>query len=698
MNLNDFIGRYTMSPIDRHQRISDWWTLTEKFALYNAAIIHAQYIESCISNRYQNNIPANIQTYLASIRQGAEQCIRCSEIDFIEAQFAFCNRYNEFRNPLLESMKTTTDTTRKQVLADKLPIPVEVPTVQVYNTKTLEMEKNHRISFMAKNLNYILPLQYETVQARINESKQSIANLNILFGNRTNTSDDLVFSALERSYRVQKDMIQSIIQYNKMISAYAAETVAQNIRGIKFMASINQRYQEVSITTGSTIMPGSIAPVSYEPKTSSNNISGQINNRFNNSNRQPLSPDNNIEAPSINHNTQPSFNQVKRPIIRGQMPLLNSGTPNSIPNPITNTTQGTGPNPITNTVPGSVKPNDRINPMEKSNMPALQNPPAKQVPSTSPLTQPGGKPSSMNTGIPVSPAGNNPPPGSITPANTQSSRGMISSVKPLSLEEQTMIRNIMKVLYPVEAKSSGAGNSPIVEIPLTLRNAIRQTTDSNKRRETVEAYWELRTVMAELSIEKSIMLTADLVAKNFEGQLNQAGNQVHPAMVVLTTEWKSFVLGCRARIAQLQIKVREKQILLLEILGRSSENGWPIPCTIPFWGPSYRLETENANHNSFPLLAELVLIPEKLELVHSFALAMGQPESLFRPELSEFKGTEDAWNYMRMLENKRLSTLAFVRMVESLNVSIVRYLSYYSNYSIPNDAFVTSLIGKENNK
>ena len=266
--------------------------------------------------------------------------------------------------------------------------------------------------------------------------------------------------------------------------------------------------------------------------------------------------------------------------------------------------------------------------------------------------------------------------------------------KSLSPVLQSQIQETVSTLFRINVGKSGAGDSPIVEMPVSLRQAIGNTQGIQERLAIVEAYWDLRTLIAKLEIEKSVLKISESTLNDLPAKLRAF--QGTPDLNALTGSWRAEILRSQAKIDEIKISVREGQIQLLRKMGRSTENGWPIPSSVPFWGPAYRLETAGARTSSFLLLTELILIPEKLQTIRETGPRLGSANRLFIPEFSTWSKTEDGWRFLKLLDNKRKNAIFFIDLLKSLNCSIARYVSYYSAIPVPNEIFVKSLIGSAN--
>ncbi|MDO4585772.1 MAG: hypothetical protein Q4C95_00585 [Planctomycetia bacterium] len=299
------------------------------------------------------------------------------------------------------------------------------------------------------------------------------------------------------------------------------------------------------------------------------------------------------------------------------------------------------------------------------------------------------KPTVSNS--PVIPNVNSP---SIPNATNLDSKAITEpSKREVPEEVRRQINDLSATLFPILTAQSGAGDSPIIEIPLTLNEAVSKSWEARQRLDIVEAYWKLRTTLSKLEVEKTIEAKGRQTLLNLDKNQKESQTPLTPELENVIRNYLVFLNDSLARIASLKIAVRNEQIELMTKMNRATENGWPIPTTLPFAGPTYNLESDRNLRFNFILLTESVLIPEKMKAIEEFSIKMGPKENLLQPEINAFANNEDAIIYLKILDNKRSMALSFIQMIESLNISVARYVSNYSESFIPNDIFINSLIG-----
>ncbi len=699
MTLADFI-KNTGNAYARSQRVQDWWSLTEKFAIYNVCLTRLQDVQLCMDRSANRNDPFSVSNQQAAVNE-----MKIAELAFTEAQFSLCARYPELYSSLRGTFQMNAKD-RKEALKSVLPVPSDVPSVSEYNTRKEEIAKNRPLSFRARYLAQTIPLQFQSVCARIEGSNQAYAGLKALF-QKPNVSNEVLFTALDRATEAKIEMVRAIIEYNKMMAEYSAETVSANVRGIRFFATINQRYQEAEVRTSGVRSVGYDTTLYRQSADQSERtIKVPAPLKMTDTSIRPMSGM--IEKTSSYSDSKtkispPAALSTETKISKAEIAPVR-------PSPLKTVSEVNSEKRIIELPPTLPehkiieKPDDSSSESDKF----FKKTPEKQGSSNgldpkdrirrSPELLENGDSGSMiirgqmprfetfqNERVALN---QTPVKGSLPASSVVEPESNDVSVPE---ELQTRMRDILTVLYKIDVGRSGAGDSPIVEMPLSLRQAIGNNQNVQERLAIVDAYWRLKTKLAELEIEKKVHQNLNEILKDLPNKLRTS--QGTPDLAALIGTWQSELLRSEAKINELKIEVRQGQIRLLERMGRSTDNGWPIPSTIPYWGPNYRLETAGARTDSFVLLTELVLVPEKMKTVRETGNALGSPDFLLRPENGSFVKIDDGWRYLKLMENKRKNAVCFIGLLESLNGSIARYVSFYSRNPVPNDVFIQSLIG-----
>lgn len=672
------------TPQARRQTMERYWRLTEKLAYYNLALIHANDVESCIGRHQGALIAQNVAALWVSARRLASEAKDQARIEWIAEQYRFIDG-------------------QRSGGKDKLPIPVDPPTLAPYQTRAEEIAKNRHFSIQAQRLNAVIPRQYEAVAARFRQVDETLAAYGALF-KQSGGSDETLLAALERHTDAKRLMIKAVIAYNRSIADYAAETVGANIRGDRLLMTMNQ-IPNNDTRPGSDTQPNAqIRMADTRPLPAANDASAQFPAATGSAvpSRSSASP--NFVAPPARSKTpqvpaQPSESTFERPFGADEFPSLdmpmtlpefpatepNRPTPPREENPII--IRGQAPDPIAGLPDTGL---DLTLPTDPAASP--EPVPPTQSESTQERLSPGADLSSVPSNLPPT-AGAVPQTG---PAESEPvSVPTLDTTGAATLSEEQVrqalqkAQAVSKVLFAVDPASNRAGASDIVELPLSLTEALSPVGDTARRFEAVESYWRLRGEIAILLIEEKTLETARIMYESLEN----AGAS-SPEYDALKATWRGYLAAGQALVAESHARIRSEQATLMTRSGRSPQVGWPIPRSLPCLGP-YRLETGASSARNSVLLVESVLIPEKIAALWSAADLLGAPESLFTPEVSGIGTIDDAYLYLRTLDNKRLAAIGFVRAVESLNNSIARYVGAFSDTPLPSETFVRCLIGQE---
>lgn len=257
----------------------------------------------------------------------------------------------------------------------------------------------------------------------------------------------------------------------------------------------------------------------------------------------------------------------------------------------------------------------------------------------------------------------------------------------LTPEQEEQLHKITQKLFQVPASRSGGGETELVEIPLSLHEAMTAVNGSD-RIPAVKSYWRLRSLIANLNVETQIKETAQKALESL-----QSTGTDSPDFQALIATWQVYVSSCSARTSETRVAIRNAQVDLMRLTRRSIEQGWPIPSSTPWYG-NYSLESESAQSRSFELASEAILIPEKIRAAYASGFALGSAEDLFSPEITAFDRLDDGYLFLKTLENKRIAALGYIRILESLNNSIARYVGAYSS-TLDSRTFVNCLIGDD---
>lgn len=683
LSLSDLLNGVNQPAVRR--RITEaYWDLSGKLALYQLSLIHANDVEDCVARFLKSGtVSQNETAILLSARRVAAQGVKEAEIQFLEEQYRFAEidaKDSSARsNPRSGGNYSVP---AKRPISIRLSIPTEVPTTAPYITRYDKIKKERSVSAEAEYFNDAIPIQYEAVKAyetAVNETFEAYKTLYF----SSSGSAELLLTAADRHAEAKERLLRAVIDYNRLIAAYVSETVGGNVRGNLLLTTMirlpenqgapaSSAPELAAASKGRVQRSGGVIPISSVISKDSERSGGRPVSAI-----APFVPTERRSVPAPKTGTgapmspEPPKGEVRPDhgrnlIIRGQLSELSGPFGSDSPYPESG---GTGPSVMP---PGTESEEDMT---------------------LDPIF--GAAPSSGDSAA-ASPA--NPPTAEVSSGgeseksdDSQAKRGGVSPPRSLDLtpEQGEKLWAITSALFPVAANKSGAGDSEIVEIPLSLHDALSRTSGGEPRLLAVESYWSLRRLIAALHLERQIKESASAML----AALLSSGVEESPEFQALTATWRSYLASSDARMAELKVTIRGEQVNLMSLCGRSTDQGWPIPSSFP-WFENYRLESDSAKDQNFRLIAESVLIPEKILAVYADGFALGEVETLFKPEMTSFERMDDGYLYLKTLENKRLAALGYMRILESLNNSIARYVNAFSS-TLDAKRFADCLIGEE---
>jgi len=236
-----------------------------------------------------------------------------------------------------------------------------------------------------------------------------------------------------------------------------------------------------------------------------------------------------------------------------------------------------------------------------------------------------------------------------------------------------------------EPSPNGDVDGPL-EVATTLRSAL-ECVPVAERAATVRAYWRLQEASARVAVESAL---AQTLTQAFN-ELNAKASGAEDAAATETARlYLAAALGAQARVAEARIVKRDAQIALTRRTRPSPGQGWPIPATLPFAGPTYRLETPSTTSPTLAL--EGAVIPENLKTLETIGAAFGPPATLCSFDVSPASASNPLVP-LATLEKKRESLLLFIELVVATNVSIAEYVASYPAGFVSVDRFVDALVG-----
>jgi hypothetical protein len=215
--------------------------------------------------------------------------------------------------------------------------------------------------------------------------------------------------------------------------------------------------------------------------------------------------------------------------------------------------------------------------------------------------------------------------------------------------------------------------------PLSLLNAVTRADGLGRRRETVEAYWQLSAAVGERFFcrEESQLMSSVSVESEFDGKLLAAA--------------RSLTL---ARQAAADLQLASAQERLAELISLEGDR-LPMPTELPFLG---RYETRIDSwfgtgnvprrlrqlHREFPL--RLTLIQRRAEAVVDFEIQLGEVLQAYQQGQVALPMLLDT---IRELAGQRR---AFLTEVVTYNQAIAEYSNSIVSTTLPTRTYVATLI------
>ncbi|MGI6402429.1 MAG: hypothetical protein ACOX0A_10060 [Thermoguttaceae bacterium] len=230
------------SPAERYRRLVAYWDLAGKNAYYNLCVTCTAYAGECATKIENQGSTPETQRFLAAVRLIAAERQSAARLRLLQAQYDFDGAFTSAAGRRAAIARAANsgaeflDPTHNVVLY----LPSARPATDVYQTRYAAMTQYRRASAEAARLNALLPLLYETLQARAN---QTARELDVLIGlvQSSQVSETSLFDALDRYHDAQRQTIEAAVSYNQAIAAYATQMIPGSVQGAAFLATINQR-------------------------------------------------------------------------------------------------------------------------------------------------------------------------------------------------------------------------------------------------------------------------------------------------------------------------------------------------------------------------------------------------------------------------------------------------------------------------
>ncbi len=625
-----------------------------------------------------------------------------------------------------------------------LYVPSDAPSLEPYETRFDEMSRRRRLSLEAARLNASLPLLYDATQSRAEQARAEMSALNAAF-NASETSEIALFAALDRYLAASREALAAATRYNRAIAAYVAETVPGTLQGAALLATLNRRTKDAEktvvvrktfvaenespVASADYVAPAAdanapaVASVSFvepapkpdltptpgarlEPADASSPAPLEVASETPSASAEPLPTQ--PEAPAEPAPAQPEAPAEPAPAPTEAPAEPAPAQPEAPAEPAPAPTEAPAePAPAPTETPAEPAPAPTETPAEPAPAPT-ETPAAANGPSTlvvtgyernaAPTPPPAAEPNETpGAALPNQTfrsvaaverivRGQEPEPAAETPEAARPAPPARPTQKPeaSAAPSSDRVGETVAALFATakpEPSPNGGQNAPL-EVATTLRATLARVSAFD-RAATAEAYWRLQGASARLAVENEILKT---LTQAFN-ELNAKSAGSEPARLYLAA-----ALGAQARAAEARAAKRDAQIALARRLRWNLNEGWPIPSTLPFAGPTYRLETPVATTN--PTLAlEGAAIPENLKAIRAIGAAFGPPATLCRFDVPPTSAA-DPLVALATLEKKRESILLFVELVVATNVSIADYVASYPAGFVASDRYVDALVGE----
>ncbi|MBO7726002.1 MAG: hypothetical protein J6S40_05995 [Thermoguttaceae bacterium] len=244
------------APAERQRITETYWDVAEALALYHLSLISAGDIEDCITRFTQQGTPSESQTaVLISARRLASQRSAEAKIALAEAQcrLAEIGRQNGASNQTI-----------------RLAIPTDAPNTLPYQTRFERINREKRLSPQAAYYAEAIPAYYEMMTMYNKAASDALEAFRTLYFTGGISAETLL-SAADKLNDAKERLIRSVSAYNKMISAYVAETVGPDVSGQRLISTMIRVPDRSSIPNWNAAQPTRVAsavpiPTQYSPR------------------------------------------------------------------------------------------------------------------------------------------------------------------------------------------------------------------------------------------------------------------------------------------------------------------------------------------------------------------------------------------------------------------------------------------------
>lgn len=230
------------SPAERNRRLAAYWDLAGRNAQYNLCVVCGGYVAECAGKVSQQDTSEPTQRLVTSARQIALGRQTAARLKFLQGQYDFDAAFTSAAGRRA-AIQRAADSGVKSYDAKSgvvFYIPSARPASDVYQTRYSEIAPYLGGSSEAARLSSLIPLLYETLQARATQTARELDVL-VSLANGAQFVPTTLFGAVERYRESASQMIDAAVRYNQAIAAYSTLVTPANIQGAAFLATINQR-------------------------------------------------------------------------------------------------------------------------------------------------------------------------------------------------------------------------------------------------------------------------------------------------------------------------------------------------------------------------------------------------------------------------------------------------------------------------
>jgi len=190
----------TRSPTVRCQLLQTYWELSGLLAVYHFR---------CETERQASGLQEGMMTLLREQR-------RTAEVEFIKQQWVLAELLKQYQGRMFRD--------------SELPIPSDFPLYSHYQTHADRIARTERSRYLGR----MIPIQEQLIESKNGTWNAASA---MVHGGTQSTTQPFFMAANQRTMAFL-ELTKSIVEYNKMIAEYAAETIPPNASQQQFVAAV----------------------------------------------------------------------------------------------------------------------------------------------------------------------------------------------------------------------------------------------------------------------------------------------------------------------------------------------------------------------------------------------------------------------------------------------------------------------------